>query len=177
MAPCILFLYSLKLGSFAHFCSGWAVSLLQTSRQIYEEVCKIYSFPLSCSVSLSRHIILFLQKFCLSSFFSFYLSCEWMDAFERTQILLAQGQILGISQSEIKCLGWSWCWGMGQGWCFFSWRRVLFFLSLFYIGTAYQIHHVHFVSYVQFTIFLICESLILWWLSWSSVCPQCGTLV
>ena len=32
MAPCILFLYSLKLGSFAHFCSGWAVSLLQTSR-------------------------------------------------------------------------------------------------------------------------------------------------
>ena len=32
MAPCILFLYSHNLGSFAHFCSGWAVSLLQTSR-------------------------------------------------------------------------------------------------------------------------------------------------
>ena len=49
---------------------------------------------------------------------------------------------------------------------FFLETCVLFFLSLFYIGTAYQIHHVHFVSYVQFTIFLTCESLIPWWLSW-----------
>ena len=44
--------------------------------------------------------------------------------------------------------------------CFFLETCVLFFLSLFYIGTAYQIHQFQVVSYVQFTIFLICESLI-----------------
>ena len=65
MAPCILLLYSHKLGSFSHFRGGWAVSLLLTSRQIYAKVWKIYSFPLSCSVSLSRHVFLFLSKFCL----------------------------------------------------------------------------------------------------------------
>ena len=54
---------------------------------------------------------------------------------------------------------------------------MLFVLSLFYIGTAYQIHHLQLVSYVQFTIFLICESLIHWWLSWLNVCQQCGTLI
>ena len=61
--------------------------------------------------------------------------------------------------------------------CFFLETWVLFVLSLFYIWSPYQIHHLQVVSYIQFTIFLICESLILWWLSWSSVCPQCGTLV
>ena len=50
--------------------------------------------------------------------------------------------------------------------CFFLETWVLFVLSLFYIGSAYQIHHLQLVSYVQFTIFLICESLIPWWLSW-----------
>ena len=37
---------------------------------------------------------------------------------------------------------------------------MLFVLSVFYIGTAYQIHDLQVVTYVQFTIFLICESLI-----------------
>ena len=61
--------------------------------------------------------------------------------------------------------------------CFFLETWVLFVLSLFYIGSAYQIHHLQVVSYVQFTIFLICESLIPWWLSWLNVCQQCGTLI
>ena len=44
--------------------------------------------------------------------------------------------------------------------CFFLETWVLSVLSLFYIWTAYPIHHLQVVSYVQFTIFLICESFI-----------------
>ena len=62
-----------------------------TFQQIYEKVCKIYSFPLFGSVSLSRHVFVFLSKFilCVPFSLSLYLSGGWMDAFECTWILLA----------------------------------------------------------------------------------------
>ena len=43
--------------------------------------------------------------------------------------------------------------------CFFLETLVLSVLSLFYIWTAYQIHHLQVVPHVQLTIFLICECL------------------
>ena len=89
MAPCILLFSSHHLGSSCPFWGGWALSLLLTSTWIYEKVCKIDSFPLFCSVSLSRHVFLFLSKFslCLPFPLSPCLSCGWMDASECTRIL------------------------------------------------------------------------------------------
>ena len=49
--------------------------------------------------------------------------------------------------------------------CFFLETWILFVLSLFYIGSPYQIHHLQVVSYVQFTIFLIVKA----WFSGVSV--------
>ena len=105
-----------------------------TFQQIYEKVCKIYSFPLFGSVSLSRHVFVFLSKFTLYLPFSLSLCLSivslglgFRDRLEWDQVFRLE-LVLGNGTRVV---------------CFLLETWVLFVLSV-----------------VQFTIFLICESLI-----------------
>ena len=81
MAPCILLIYSHKLGSFSHFCGGWALSLLQVpDRFMKRSVKSTYFFTLVQCLSLDMSFFSFGNSVSVYNFLFLSVSPEdgWM---------------------------------------------------------------------------------------------------
>ena len=81
MAPCIILLYSHKLGSFSHFCGGWALSLLQVpDRFMKRSVKSTYFFTLVQCLSLDMSFFSFGNSVSVYNFLFLSVSPEdgWM---------------------------------------------------------------------------------------------------